>query len=606
MPSKFSLSVNGKEIKGTVLEKEEAKRLYEDIVRRMRDPALLEYYQNNLFRAKVFPIPSKKSVKVTMNYEYEPPRKGEFYEIFYPLKIQGITGEPIDNVIISFEIKSNLPLKQVFSPTHNIDISKEEKKAKGAYEGVKVKPGKDFVLYYSVAQEDIALSLLSYKKEEDGFFLLGISTPAMPSAKDILPKDIIFVIDVSGSMSGEKIEQAKKGLNFFVEHLNPEDNFNIIAFSSDVNLFKKELIQAIKNNIHEAKRFIEGIKAVGGTNINDALLQALKITGKERPSYILFLTDGLPTVGITSLEEIVKNVKATLKKERMIVFGVGYDVNTVLLDRLSQEAAGFSAYIEPGEDLELAISSVSTKIMLPAMENPEIEFMGMDVYKLHPFKVSDLFYGQDIIIAGRYKNAGKAEIILRGLKKDKKIVVEKGFDFTPLDEDLDFIPITWARKRVSYLLSEIRLHGESKELVDEIMELGKKYGIVTPYTSYLVREEERVRAPLAGVAPRALREEAVGKTGVMIAKELAMMEREAATAAPDVESIKQIGAKTFYLKGGGYVDAEYKEEMKTKEIKFGSAEYFLLFREYPQYARYFSLGKKITVVIEGMGYKIVE
>ncbi|HDH53812.1 MAG TPA: hypothetical protein ENH24_04940 [Nitrospirae bacterium] len=321
---------------------------------------------------------------------------------------------------------------------------------------------------------------------------------------------------------------------------------------------------------------------------------------------MLFLTDGLPTVGITSPDEIVKNVKGALKKERIIVFGVGHDVNTILLDRLSREAKGFSEYIEPGEDLELAISSVYTKIMRPAVENPEIEFIGADVYNLHPPQVSDIFYGQDIIIAGRYRKAGRAQAILKGLRKGERFVIEKGVDFTSLDEDLDFIPIIWAKKRAAFLLSEIRLHGENKELVDEIVELGKKYGIVTPYTSYLVREEERSRIPFAGVAPHAFREEAVGKRGVMIAKELAKMEREAATAAPEVESIKQIGTKTFYLKKDRYLDAEYKEEMKSKEIRFGSQEYFNLFKKYPQYARYFAISKKITVVIEGMAYKIVE
>jgi Ca-activated chloride channel family protein len=244
--------------------------------------------------------------------------------------------------------------------------------------------------------------------------------------------------------------------------------------------------------------------------------------------------------------------------------------------------------------------------MRPAVENPEIEFMEVNVYKLHPPQVSDLFHGQDIIIAGRYRNAGRAQVILKGLRKGERLVIEKGVDFTSLDEDSDFIPIIWAKKLAAYLLSKIRLHGENKELVDEIVELGKKYGIVTPYTSYLVREEDRRRVPFAGVSPNAFRKEAVGKRGVMIAKELARMEREAATAAPEIESIKQIGAKTFYLKRDGYVDADYKEEMETKEIKFGSLEYFRLFWKHPQYARYFALSKKITVVIEGMAYKIVE
>ncbi|MDH5187145.1 MAG: VIT domain-containing protein [candidate division WOR-3 bacterium] len=606
MPSKFSLIVNGKEIKGEVLERDQARRIYESIVRRMQDPALLEYYEHNLFRAKVFPILAKKDVKTSIRYEYELPRKEDFYEVFYPFKIEGVSPEPIDNVVISFNIATELPIKQVFSPTHKIDVVKEEKTAKGAYEETKVKPDKDFILYYSVSRKEFDLSLLTYKKEEDGFFLLGLSTPAEPTKQEILPKDIVFVVDVSGSMSGEKIQQAKNGLNFFVQHLNPADRFNIIAFSSDINAFKNGLVLAAKNNIEEASRFIKELQAQGGTNINDALIKGLEMLGEKQPSYLLFLTDGLPTVGITKLDEIIKNAKENLERERLFVFGVGYDVNTILLDMLSKEGKGVSEYIEPAEDLEIAISSLYSKIMYPALESPNIEFKNIDVYKLHPSDLGDLFYGQDVIIAGRYKKSGNGQVILKGKKKEKAIVLEEGFNFPDKSEELDFIPLIWARKRVGNLLSEIRLHGENKELTDEVIALGKKYGIVTPYTSYLVREEERAALPLAAERPAYLRDAVSGSSGVRIAKKLGRMKSEIAETEPSLISIKQVGEKTFYLKDGIYVDAEYKEGMKTKEIKFDSSEYFELLKKYPEYARYFSISSKIIVVIKGVGYKIVE
>jgi len=311
-------------------------------------------------------------------------------------------------------------------------------------------------------------------------------------------------------------------------------------------------------------------------------------------------------VGVTSPDEIVKNIRGNLQGERIIVFGVGYDVNTLLLDRVSKETKGFSEYIEPPEDLELAISSVYKKIMHPAVEDPEIEFIGVDVYKLHPSKIGDLFYGQDVIIAGRYREGGTAQVLIKGLKRGKRFTIEKSLDFASVDEDLYFIPITWAKKRVAYLLSEIRLHGENRELVDEIVMLGKRYGIVTPYTSYLVEEKERHNIPFAGIAPRALREEATGKRGFAIAKALTKMERETIATLPEIASIKHVGVKTFYLKGSRYVDAEYKKGMETEEIKFGSKEYFDLLKKYPKYARYFALSKEITVVIKGVGYKVVK
>lgn len=605
LPSKFSLVINGKEVQGKVLERDEARRIYESIVRRMRDPALLEYYEHNLFRAKVFPILAKKDIKTSIRYEYELPRKQDFYEVFYPFKIEGVSPEPIENVVISFNIETNQPIKQVFSPTHKIDVIKKEKQAIGAYEATKVKPDKDFILYYSVSRQDFDLSLLNYKKDEDGFFLLGLSTPAEAPKKEILPKDILFVIDVSGSMSGEKILQAKNGLNFFVQHLNPDDQFNIISFSTDIDAFKNELVSATKTNIEAASKFIKGLQAQGGTNINDALIKGLEMLGEKRPSYLLFLTDGLPTVGITNLDEIIKNTKKNLERERLFVFGVGYDVNTILLDMLSKEGRGVSEYIEPAEDLEIAISSLYSKIMYPALENPDIEFKNIEVYKLHPSDLGDLFYGQDVIIAGRYKKAGKGQVILKGKKKEISIVLKEDFSFPNKSDELDFIPLIWARKRVGYLLSEIRLHGENKELTDEVIALGKQYGIVTPYTSYLVQEEERYAMPLAA-EPQMFKGASTGKGAVRMSKKLDYLRNELAESSPELVSIKQVGQKTFYLKDNIYVDAEYKEGMKTKQLKFDSTEYFELLKKYPEYGRYFSISTEIIIVIDGMAYKIVE
>ena len=605
MPSKFSLIVNGKEMKGEVLERNEARRIYEDIVRRMRDPGLLEYYEHNMFRARVFPILPKKDLKTVVRYEYKLPRKGEFYEIFYPFKIEGLSPEPIKNVAISFNIKSDLPIKQVFSPTHDIDLSKKENSATGAFEATRLKPNKDFIIYYSVSRKDFDLSVLSYKKkDDDGFFLLGISAPAEPPKKEVLPKDIVFVIDCSGSMSGEKITQAKKGLNFFVNNLNPDDRFNIIAFSSSLRPFKTRPVPATKTNIMKAKRFIKKLKAKGGTNINASLLKGLKMLGKTRPSYILFLTDGLPTVGVTSLDKIVGHVTENIERERLFVFGVGYDVNTILLDKLSEVGKGVSEYIEPKEDLELAMSSLYSKIMYPALEEPEIEFLNVDVYKVHPDEIGDIFYGQDIIVAGRFEGRGKGQIVLKAKRRGKEVVFEESFDFPDEDEDLDFIPLIWARKQVGYLLSEIRLHGEEKELVDEVIELGKRYGIVTPYTSYLVTEDERLAMPLARSAEE-FKTEATGRGGVSIAKDLDKMKSGMHAQAPGIASIKQVGEKTFFLKDGVYVDGEYKEGMSTRTVKFGSYGYFNLLKRYPTYARYFSLNTEIIVVIKGTAYKVI-
>ncbi len=605
VPSKFSLVINGKEVEGEVLEREEARRIYEDIVRRMIDPALLEYYEFNLFRARIAPIWAGEEKKVALRYEYELPRKGDFYEIFNPFKIEALSPTPIKSAVISFNIESNLPIRQVFSPTHKIDQRREEKSATGAYEETNVKPEKDFILYYSVSQKEFDMSLLTYKKEdEDGYFLLGLSTPAKPEKREIIPKDVVFVMDVSGSMSGEKIEQSKEGLKFIVEHLNSEDRFNIIPFSSDVEPLSSGLLTSSSDNIKKAMELIKGLSAAGGTNINDALIEALKLyDGGKRPFYVIFLTDGLPTVGVRSEEEILNNVGELLEGQKIFAFGVGYDVNTILLDKLSKEGKGVSEYIEPDEELEIAISSFYSKIMYPAIEDPQITFYNVDVHRIHPKTLGDLFYGQNVIIAGRYKKGTTAQALLNGKQKGEMYTFEKSLSFPTFDDEMDFIPVLWARKRLAYLLSEIRLYGEEKELVDEIVALGKQYGIVTPYTSYLVREEERSRIDLAVTPLEAKR--ATGAMAVRMAKGIKEMEEGIEDITPGIESIKQIGEKVFYLKDETYVDQEFTEGMKIVELKFGSKEYFDILAKHLEYSRYFGVGKKAIVVIKGVAYKVV-
>ncbi len=603
-PSKFTLEIDGKEIEGEVLERDEARKIYEDIVRRMIDPALLEYYEFNLFRASIAPIGAKKEKNVTLRYEYELPRKGDFFEIFYPFKIEGLSPTPIKNAVISFNIESNLPIKQVFSPTHKINLKRDENLVKGVYEDVNVRPEKDFILYFSVSQQKFEASLLTYKKEnEDGYFLLGLSTPTKPEKTEIIPKDIVFVMDVSGSMGGEKIEQAREGLNFILEHLNSEDRFNIISFSSDVERLFSGLVTPSEENIETAKELIGELEALGGTNINDALLEALKLyNGGKRPFYVIFLTDGLPTVGEQSIERILYNSGEIMKGQKVFSFGVGYDVNTILLDKLSEKGKGVSEYVEPGEELEIAISSLYSKIMYPAVEEPELKFHNIDVFKVHPKSLGDLFYGQNLIIAGMYKTPSTAQLLIKGSQDGEIWSFEKILNFPSKNYEMDFIPIIWSRKRVAYLLSEIRLHGENKELVDEIVSLGKKYGIVTPYTSYLVREDERRDIELAISAPEA--KKATGASAVKFAKGIRNMGEKLESSLSGIESIKQIGEKVFYLKNETYIDGGYTEDMKLIKLKFGTKEYFDILSEYPEYSRYFGVAKNIIVVIKGIAYKV--
>ncbi|MEW5900468.1 MAG: VWA domain-containing protein, partial [Acidobacteriota bacterium] len=347
----------------------------------------------------------------------------------------------------------------------------------------------------------------------------------------------------------------------------------------------------------------------GGTNINEALLKALAMMPRgERPNYVLFLTDGLPTVGVTGIQDILKNVtSANAAPARLFVFGVGYDVNTELLDRLAQENRGTSIYVGENEDLEVAISGYYEKISSPLLSDLAITYKGIEAFQTYPATLPDLFKGSQLVLVGRYRGSGPISIILMG-----KVGVEKRKFVLDIpapaeDESNSFLPRLWATRRVGYLLDEIRLHGEEKELVDEVRGLGLRYGIVTPYTSFLVTEREREQ--IAAAAPAAQEALAARKTTGAGAVKLAQVTQQ----FKDLEQASQVISeqiryredKTFYFKDGFWVDSAYEEGSPVEEVEFNADRYYQLISRNPGLAKYLSVGRNIIVSFGEKNYRVI-
>jgi Ca-activated chloride channel family protein len=609
--SEFSMYIGDKKVEGEILDRDKARRVYEDIVRRLKDPGLLEYVGRNMFRARVFPIPANGEKRIQLSYTEIIKAEKNLVRYVYPLNTERFSFEPLKEVTISVEINSKIPLSNVYSSSHNVSVRKEGKgKARVSFEGKNVRPEKDFILYYSLSEDDIGLSFMNYKGPEDNYYLLLASPSYVGKKEKVLNKNLIFVLDSSGSMSGKKIKQAKEAVRFIINHLDKKDRFSLVDFDDGVSLFSSEVIPANHENVEKALRFVNDVEDSGGTNINDALLKALEmIEPGERPNYILFLTDGLATVGITGTADILRNIgKANELKTRIFVFGVGYDVNTELLDRISSDNRGTSVYVAEDENLEVAVSNYYEKISSPLLSNLKIDFKGIEVRDTYPRVMPDLFKGSQLVLVGKYTGQGTVTVALSGMvgKKAKKFILK--------DQELDkgesynFLPRLWATRRIGYLIEEIRLQGANQELVDEVKKLGLKYGIVTPYTSFLVTEKERRALDMA--APEA--EEALyarkvtGAGAVKIAR--GAQKLKAVAQAPHVASqmIKYKDDKTFYLKDEYWVDSVYEEESPVKKILFNSDEYFRLLSEKPGIAKYLSVAKKIIVSFEGVSYKIID
>ncbi|MBN1755024.1 VWA domain-containing protein [bacterium] len=620
--SKFSMYSGDQELTGEILDKDKARGIYEDIVRRLKDPALLEYMGTDLFKARVYPIPAHGEKRITIEYEEIIRCDAGMCRYSYPLNVEKFSPDPLQEVTIVINIKSQTPIATVYCPTHSASINrKDDGSVEISFEQNQVKPDKDFVIYYTLSQKDFAMNLLTHReKGEDGFFMLMAAPNYVIPEGQTVPKDIVFVFDKSGSMAGEKIEQARKAFEFCINSLNPEDRFNIITFATEVNSYKDELITANRDNITPVTRFIQDISASGGTNIEEALRTALGQFGKSsNMPIIIFLTDGLPTVGEQNIARIIDNVDSyNQHKVRLFVFGVGYDVNTHLLDRISTENGGLSEYVEPNEDIEVKVSNLYTKISTPLLAELSIKYSQVKVRDVYPRQLPDIFKGSQILLLGRFEGSGISSVSISGkVQNDIQTFVED-VNFPEIEAGFDFLPRLWATRKINFLLNEIRLYGENEELTEEIKSLSKQYGIMTPYTSYLVLEDEMEYASpeiapmmdnllsFSSDASSRMKKEASGEQAVKTAKALqapSPVSQEAYWAGARAEEtliknlVKNIGKKTFYFREDVWVDQEYREEQKSLKVKFDSDAYYSLLSVNPQLGKYLAVGHRVIVMV---------
>jgi Ca-activated chloride channel family protein len=425
-------------------------------------------------------------------------------------------------------------------------------------------------------------------------------------------------------MEGEKLAQAKSAAEFVLDNLGEGDRFNIVAFSSATRLFSAEPVLSKHNT--EGKSFIRKLTAQGSTDINRALLEAIAGSDPERPTVLIFLTDGLPTVGETDPDRIVRNVASDAPKSvRLFTFGVGDDVDTMLLDELSNGQRGTSTYVRPGQDIAEEVSGFYAKVSAPVLVDITFQISGVQVEDMYPYPLPDLFAGSQLTLAGRYLRGGQATLRLNGTINGRpRTYVYRGLDFAVRGGN-EFIPRLWAQRKIGHLLRQIRLDGVKDELVDEIVALSSRFGIVTPYTSFLVEEpglvltdsgrqqlSRALRAPaptdasgFGGAAPSLVPDARSGAEAV----ERAVAEKGLAASdqaeAPAAAQVKQVVDKTFLLQDGSWVDTIFdSNKMRAEPVGFGSDRYFRLLVQYPEMGRYLALGDRVTVVLDGTAYAI--
>ena len=644
----FTMVINGKETKAELLDSDKARKIYEDIVRQMRDPALLEYSEQNIFKLRIFPIEPRSEKKISISYTQVLESDNNLLEYVYPLNTEKFSSKPLKNVSVNIDLKSDEKLKNIYCPTHDVEvINKDDYHSIISYEAKDTKPDTDLKLYFSKNQSAVGLSLLPYKSgNKDGYFMLSASPSIQIDKTNIENKDITFILDVSGSMSGDKLEQAKKTLLYCINNLNTGDNFNIIRFSTEAYSLFKSLEKAEKQNINEAKKFINDLQAIGGTNIEEAFNLAFKnYKETSHPHFVVFITDGKPTINEINDEKLVKKILNTNKSNtRIFTFGIGNEINTHLLDKITDATKAWRTYVSDEEDIEIKVSNFYDKIQSPVLSNLELDFENIEVYQTYPKDLPDLFKGSNLLVFGRYKGNGKSTIVLSGKLNGKQKEFSLKNNFSSAGNKYNFIPQLWASRRIGLLLDLIRLNGEDKELVDEVTSLAREHGIITPYTSYLIMEDEEIRIRggrlvdgLQTLPPRPeLKKEneadyfrmkdKSGRGSVEVSEEFQGLnsasnikqtqqgnERMYYTDSNGnrkniTQQVKNVLGRAFYQQDKFWVDSELqkRETKNVKRIQFNSDEYFRLLSNEPETSQFLALGQNVRFYHNNVFYEVYE
>ena len=627
--SKFYLYVNGEEVPGEVLEANEARRIYEGIVRQLNDPALLEFAGCGLFRARIFPIPANGEAKIKLSYSQVLKPFAGLFEYKYNFGREELVQTGVNNVSLEMQLNSKVSLKNIYSPSHAVKIGRNgEKSAKVTWADNTREVGGDFVLYFAVSPKDIAFSLLTDRLDGENYFMALISPEVKPASTKTLAKDIIFILDSSGSMKGDKMKQAKEALLFCLRSLNPSDRFNIVDFDDQVRLFSEGMKSATASNLKDAEQFVEQIEDEGGTNIAGALETGLNQLSSGRLNYAIFLTDGLPTIGVTSVDEILAMAKrANDTRVKIFDFGVGYDVNTHLLDKLAEQNSGASDYVVPTENIEVKLSNFYKKISAPVLANLKLDFGSVKSFAVYPNDLPDLFAGSQLVVMGKFNPSAtlgvngpeRTTVTLTGELNGERTVFEFPADFSVQNGWEKSIPKIWATRRVGHLIDQVRLSGQSQEVVDEIITLSKKYGIINQYTSFLVKVEPTM--PLAQAAQQFRHEAAnlaapAGREAVAASK-MAQENKGALTRNDGFDAqygndesgraaMAVAGGKTFFRQNEKWVESDRNDKKPVVKIKLFSPAYFAMLKLRPEFGKYVSLGKKVSFDAEKVTVEIAD
>jgi len=490
---------DGRRHSGSIEEKNEAQTIYQNAQSQGAMPAIAQNADPNTFETKIGIVPGNSSADVDLTYsEILSYHNGKiFYSV--PMNVKKVQDKNLELLSVTIDVKDQKEILKVTSPSHPISVQKiDSHHWRLTYEKMAWLPDADFQIEYEVAATRMGLNFLSTqpKADEPGYFMMLLAPQEIVDAADIAARDIVFVMDTSGSMGGYKIEQTKAAFDFFVDKLNNDDRFNILAFSDRVHSWQTVLVSATPENRSKAKDFIRNIYEAGGTNINEALSRALdQFSDSKTTKAIIFLTDGQPTVGVTDIETIARNMRTwNVKHVRTFVFGVGEDVSQQLLDKIALENRGEALYIHQNDDLKGKLTAFYDTISKPLLVDLNIDWADFSVSEIYPKQLPNVYKGSQVMITGRYNGSGARKIMVSGILNGTKMEYPMEVNFVKDSAENRFVARMWAKSKADCLIQEMRAYGEDGAKKAEVIKLSKTYQFVTPYTSFIAVAPEKVVA----------------------------------------------------------------------------------------------------------------
>jgi Ca-activated chloride channel family protein len=638
----LKLSINGEMVSGETMNASQARQIYEEIVRRQRDPALLEWMGYGLLRARIFPIAPGEQKKVVVRFQTVAEREGDALRVDYFRGMRNnqreLSRQPEGRTSFVLTYPDEPMYGRAYSPTHSLyeggyardgeddEVRSFASNVRSSMRRVEVRDatGEVTILIPVRRSMNAAISLLANAPGNgDGFALITLSPPSVRPRP--VPRDLTFVVDVSGSMSGQKIEQARAAGKQILNTLSPMDRFRLIDFSSDVRTFRDGFSPATRENLRAAERYLDQLDAQGSTNISGALDEALSATTQPgRLPIILFLTDGQPTVGERDPSVIASRVAKDRGSRRLFTFGVGADLNVSLIEQLAIEGRGTASFVRPEESVERAVGIVASRLTSPLVTDVHVHGDGVRLLKMHPSGPVDIFAGEDLVILARYSGSGDAVVRFDGQTTSGPVSWSSRVSFPDRSRENPFVARLWATQRVGYLSAEKRKHGGSREIDDEIRDLGERFGIPTEFSSYLVVEpgmnprrdmgaggvqlQSMVVTGTAASAPAIQFEAAKTAAAQRSVTSLSAADSAAGfsgySAMSRGRNVARAGNVTFVLRDSVWTDVRYRQTGILLQVKPFSDAYFKLVEMVPDLREAFSVGERVIVAGRGMAIEL--